>query len=344
MSDASFRSYIGIFFVGLTLIGGVGLYITPMMSEIPRVGRALIKAYGKGTPDILLFGDSVMRATRIKRCDTGSSTIDTLLAKELPNLNWVASPYSASSMVVFNDLLPIAMNRPNPPEWIIVPVNMRSFSEEWGTRPAYRLDLDRALIRIKFGKVRLHDYFLVWKYQFTKALDMEMEAWRNQTVAYPDFNLGPRRKLHDKSMDLPKNLDCLPHLKEQYRDVLRTKFIYHYLYRLDPENPLLQSLREIIHSVQQSNKNILIYVTPINMQDGERFVGHKFREIVQGNVGVIQTLVENMGVPLLNMVDKLPPEHFIDQYAVCEHLDETGRRFVAAQLAKVLRSEPFKKP
>ncbi|MBF0605452.1 MAG: hypothetical protein HQL07_17400 [Nitrospirae bacterium] len=337
----SFKIYLLTFFAGMVLSWVGILLLTPMLSDVPRLGRELVKTIREQNPDMVLFGDSVMRATRKKKCDTGSATIDELLTAALPNTRLAASPYTSSTPLVFNDLLSVTTGIESPPKIIIVPINLRSYSEEWSSRPSYQYNLERALIRIKFGDSHPFDYFLVWMYRFTKALDLEMEAWRNQTVVYPGYDLGPRRKLHDERMTLPKNLECVPHKKEQFRDVLRIKFIYHYLYRLDPSHQFVQSLIEMIHKTRRFNQKILVYITPINMQDGERFVGPAFRRIVLENVQVIQTLMTDMGVPFLNMVDQLPPEHFTDQHEACEHLDETGRRFVAGQLAQVLREEPF---
>jgi dienelactone hydrolase len=111
--------------------------------------------------------------------------------------------------------------------------------------------------------------------------------------------------------------------------------IYRYMTRLTPDHRQLRAMREIARLGDEADVEILFYITPINYQQGQRFVGDAFRTSLRDKIDRVQSmLADETGATLVDLSFDLEAFAFVDM----EHLRETGKTHVAEQLALAIGS------
>ena len=115
-------------------------------------------------------------------------------------------------------------------------------------------------------------------------------------------------------------------------------FIFHYLNPLSNSHPKLEFLPRIIDLCHSLNIHLLVYVTPVNYQGGERYIGKDFVDLVSANVNVVRQKV--LSAPgcsprFLDLSLTLPSEDFFHVDEATEHLNQYGR----AKLAEIIANE-----
>lgn len=324
----------------LVVAGIVQLVYIAHYSPLPLPAQNLVDGL-KGKKRIVLFGDSVIDAYGTENCDPGATGgIHDRLDLALGAGSVLAINRAAYSPLVYNDLTDVIIATDLHPSFVVIPINMRSFSEGWYSRPSYGFMLLRALLRARTGHANIMSYIHIWKYSFSRALEHEMAIWRDHDVTYPSYRLGSNHSVNENMKDIPIGLECKPEQKETFRQSLRIGFIYHYMYNLDSNHPVLIALTDMVKKLRQRQIPVIIYMTPINVEDGIRFVGPEFRERVRNNLAVIRASLAQWDTAWFDWLESLPAERFTDQNFVCEHLDEEGRQFVATQLAVAIRARP----
>jgi hypothetical protein len=103
---------------------------------------------------------------------------------------------------------------------------------------------------------------------------------------------------------------------------------------LDPDHPRLRALQRLIEVCRKSGVAPLIYVTPINVSEGVRFLGSEFRLRIGLNVGVCRAAAAAAGEQIVDLSLAVPDS---SDFGLVEHLGERGRKRVAAELADSLR-------
>jgi acetyl esterase/lipase len=126
--------------------------------------------------------------------------------------------------------------------------------------------------------------------------------------------------------------DALPSSDDE--DALRQALIYRYMYRLRPDQRQLRAMIEIAELGRDSDVEIVFYVTPINYQQGERFLGETFVETLEENVALVKSRVDDRTAIVVDLSTDLEAFAFVDM----EHLREAGKEYVSARLAAAIRS------
>jgi len=112
------------------------------------------------------------------------------------------------------------------------------------------------------------------------------------------------------------------------------------------DTPLLQFLRvsktEDVKTVfikfSAMGVAILTYITPINYQAGEKYVGSEFPKALKSNVNIVSAVIKRSQVRgQINFLDYstfLPSEFFFHADNATEHLNQEGRRALAGSISR----------
>jgi hypothetical protein len=278
---------------------------------------------------VLYFGDSI--SFTVGECDSGNTTIYDWLQKETQTtiLPIVKGGYSP---IVYKDIISAFVTQKVLPKMIIIPINMRIFMPGWYTRPSFDYPLIRIKSKIKYENYNLNDISYYLKLRFSNVLTKEMNLWEKQEIVYKNFNLGVLSELH-KKMKIKEDLDCNPNLKETYSYELELLFKYHYMYDLDESHKMLSYLKDTIEKARSRKVKTVLYITPLNYIDGERYVGKKFKEKIAKNIDVIKKILDSEKVDYIDLSRTIQPKRFVDQNRACGHLNNEGRKYIAQQLA-----------
>lgn len=278
-------------------------------------------------PEILYLGDSVVE--RISWTDKDKRTLERMVTGYLVGRNrLLCISHSAYHLKVYYYLLQILKFTRQKPELVILPINMRSFSPQWDLSPAWQfieeINILKKYIEIPGQKIpalkKTSDSFIL------------SEAEKMKEVKYPFTSLDRIGQFHDLIMSNPSTESEKSYRKKQI-------YIFHYLHPLTPAHHKLLFLRRIMGLLRELNIGVLVYITPINYQGGERYVGDEFVKLVRANVGVLRdsiaAFIENGAVRLLDLGEALSSDYFFHADEATEHLNQQGR----AKLAKTIANE-----
>jgi acetyl esterase/lipase len=216
---------------------------------------------------------------------------------------------------------------------------MRSFSPEWDLRPGYQFDKEKRTLNMGLlvSRILYRPLHIFGFYQPS----ISQETYLNATVYEGDTPVGTVRdfeELADEDAVADQGdtrfayHDALPSSEDE--DALRQALVYRYMYRLRPEQRQLQAMLEIAKLGRESGVEIVFYVTPINYQQGERFLGEAFGRTLEENVALVESLVDDRKATILDVSTDLEAFAFVDM----EHLREAGKEHVSSRLKAAIGS------
>ena len=206
----------------------------------------------------------------------------------------------------------------------MIPINLRSFSPEWDRKPAYQFEATKRQIRHAERPLQ----------QALDPLLRTLHLLDEQAVTQTEYKTTPVY-CGTEQVGLVRDFDN-PSYLEVTPERTRNKMIFHYMYPLGVDHPKLVALREIVALADDYDLNIVFYVSPVDVETGERLLPGRFREQVAANVDTIREAVGTHQPALIDMSDALPSTAFSWHDYPNEHLRDTGRRFVAERLASQL--------
>ena len=301
-------------------------------AEIPQEVLLLDQDLSDGV-DIVYLGDSTLTLP------VGEVTTGEILQEMLPGHKVGEIAHPAYNLDLYLHYVRYMLRGSRRPQAIIVPVNMRSFSPEWDLRPGYQfdkvkktLDLGLFVSRILGRPLEIFGFY---------EPSISQETFLNTTVYRGDEPVGTVRDFESVS-DQDGSAgqgdagfvyhDALPSTEDE--EALRQALIYRYMYRLRAGQRQLQAMLEIAELGRAADVEIVFYVTPINYQQGERFLGEAFLETLNENVALVQLLAQYHRTTVLDLSTGLEAFSFVDM----EHLRERGKEYVATQLAAAIQS------
>lgn len=294
--------------------------------------EALLQTFNKQQIDVLYFGDSSIRFAGSR--DTNKTGIDLLFqAKSGLTVCTIANP--GFSAVIYSEYVRLLDKTKYKPKLVIIPINLRSFTGSSIRRPALNFPLKQIYIRYKrSGQIELSDYL---KYRFLGLEEQLTENWKKQQVLLDGKSLGTHNYIRGKSL-IADSLDYAPKREYLYAEKLALKFKYHYMTQIRPDDAMLTYLDEIINYFRGKGIPILFYLTPINFQDGKKYVGEAFKIRTEENIVTIENFMKSKNIKFLNLATSLAPSAFIDKRDVFEHYNTDGRSFIAGEVAKASRA------
>jgi hypothetical protein len=273
--------------------------------------------------DLLQFGDSLAR--HVSEKDLDRRPLAEMVADLLPDLRVGTLQGDGSSMELYEACVRYIARQANRPKRVLIPINLRSFSHEWDTRPEYQFRADR--LRLRWGD--------------TLALGFQtpLSTWR----IYP---LNPLT--HEQHLRLPVEVDGRPlavvrDLLEDQRSIpgwepLPSQFAFRYLYTLEPGHRKLKSLASIVDVCRGAGMEPLFYIAPVDVEGGQAALGPMFRDRLGRNVDILLRRLDGLQAKYLDLSRELDSAAFDWKPGFPnEHLNERGRLRAGEALANFLR-------
>jgi len=311
----------------LLQVGVALLYPFTVPAEIGQFEQSLEERV-----DILYLGDSTLWHP------LGSQTTAQMLQEYFPASTVGELSHAAYNLDLYQHyvrrLVAYSKTHDYMPQLVIMPINMRSFSPEWDLRPSYQftqekvvLDYGVTLARL-FGRpinifggfepsITTDDFLATAIYSTTGVVG---------TVA--DFEAA----LGNFELAEQENAQFIYYAEPPAEGEIENTLIYYYMQPLTPEHRKLQSMLAIVEQLQEQGIKLLFYITPVDVELGDVYLGPAFRERFSANVAVVQQLLAEHNVPLLDLAYALPAFYFSDT----EHLQQDGKRQIAEALAQQL--------
>jgi len=215
-----------------------------------------------------------------------------------------------------------ALRRGAVPKLVVLSINPRSFGEYWDQGLQYQFSELRARLHhgdvLALGLQRpMASYQL---YAVVEGYPRSEEAFQNLRIEREGRSVGTIREILKRSYNL------------KTPEARGLAFSLLYQKPLDPRHRKVRALEQIADLCRSSGIRLLAYVTPIDVEAGERTVGPTFRPRVASNVEVLRKALEGHGVALTDWSTLFPSGEFsYDEYPN-DHLGGAGRQKLAENL------------
>jgi acetyl esterase/lipase len=225
------------------------------------------------------------------------------------------------------------------PQTLVLPINLRSFSPAWDRRPAFQFEEEHRILtmglpwaRLLFRPLEVFGFF---------RPSISQRDFLDTPVYDGDVRVGQVRDFETLAADEVLQED----VENAYREVAledaetaQAVLTYHYMFNLDPDHRKLDAMTAVAELAAERGVRVIFYITPVNVEQGERFLGRAFTERFTDNVQVVKSRLDAASldnVTMLNLAFDLPAYDLTDM----EHLTETGKEYVAEQVAMAVRGE-----
>ncbi len=278
-------------------------------------------ALGNGTR-IIYFGDSVIKSS--------GNGLDLFMEENLGEKIEVVA-HEAYHLGVYEAFANYILTLDKRPEIVVIPINLRSFSPEWDTRPLYQFRSEILKLNTKENLfeglyVRGHDLFG----ESGEKIMMDNMKWKQQEVFFGDEKVG---LVKDFVYEIKGN-------EENLTELVKNKFIFQYLYKLNGNERKITSLKNLINKYSANGIKVIVYITPIDYENGEKYVGIEFRKIVEENIEIIKNNIDESKADFIDMGFDLESVNFNYIFVPNEHLKEEGIQYVADKISeKILENK-----
>jgi pimeloyl-ACP methyl ester carboxylesterase len=319
-----------VFLVLLVVVhGGISiLFPASLPAEIVQFDRHLAEGV-----DLVYLGDSTLMLP------VGEVTTGEILQELLPDRRVGQVAHPAYGFELFYDYAAHMERHGASPQTLVLPVNLRSFSPAWDMRPAYQFAKERRILAMGLPLARLLLRPLEAFGFFQPSISQQ--AFLDAPVYDGDVLVGQVRDfetLADDEILEEEAENTYREVKLEDEETAQAVLTYHYMLNLEPDHRKLDAMVAVAELAAGRGVNVIFYLSPINVEQGERFLGSKFTERFADNIGVVQSRLDAAAldrVMLLNLAFDLPAYDFTDM----EHLTETGKEYVAEQIALAVQGE-----
>jgi hypothetical protein len=272
-----------------------------------------------------MFGDSVME--RISKYDQDQRDLGAMLRDRFnKNPATATLAHRAYNMQMFLLLLQALQRMQGRPRMVIVPVNLRSFSPQWFHNPQWQFPREILALNHYLRDPKKN----ILSISTGADAPPSLEEFDSLPVEYDSSNfyrVGHFRLIVQSS----------PETNEQRLFRWKQIFIFHYMFKLRPDHPLLNSLKEILELITKMEIIGVIYTTSINYAAGERHLGPEFHQRHLANMGVVSGAIRpylaSGRIKFMDWSRALDSSYFFHENEPTEHLNESGREILVDKLS-----------
>ena len=297
-----------------------------------ETAQRMLMRFGRAPADVAYFGDSVIRGR--SSCDTDERGIDDYL-RDLTGASVALIAHPGYSVRQFSALVGLFNVTAHAPKVALLPFNLRSLSVTWGENPGWQFGAETYYVRALSGELSAAPRFVFAK--LTADPQSDLAEWRDRVVAYQGRTLGRLGDLVAQSAGVPLDIECAGN-EARYAQQLGVMYRLHYLTEMASNHPLLAELADTVGRLREAGIAPIVYLTPINVADAERYGGPSVGQAIRSNAALVAETAGRLGVPVLNLATDLAAGDFADRGCACEHLTAAGRRYVAERLAPLVNS------
>lgn len=312
--------YQTIIFIVLIVIGQtiVARYITPYYPE-----RLLLDKYSRDKTQLIYFGDSTIKYAGPD--DNDKSSIVEMLSKINPAYTIGDISHGGYYLKIDEELFKYILKSPNKPEAVILPINLHSFSTG-NMGPGYQFEKEIFYLKMP----RLVTYFY-------KPLAI-FHAININTIAYSDYAQLPVYYGKEK-IGIAGDFDN-PSMYSPTTENIRKLYVFTFMQNLDRNHEYLKMLNNIIDLAKKADIKLYIYMTPINFEEGAKYVGPDFIKQTTANAKTVCLILKEKNLSCLNLAFKLNAGYFASPIYPNEHVNEKGRKFIAEQITGFFLNKP----
>lgn len=327
--------------VGLVIIGFNPIYKyfffgKDIQAYSPDVNQSL--AIATQNSEIVYIGESSNITTRSDDFDKRS--IGEFVSDYYPHLKFGYITKAASHAGIFYELLRNIPEKTNV-KTVVVTMNLRSFAADW-IDSELETPLQKDIVLIKDQPPLFKRFLLGFKGYDVKTdrerRDIFKEKWRNQKLIFP------AKFSHDNVAEWEhwiaehgiKNADGSTNWEATE---LATHYIKSYAFQIDTNtNSRIKDFDAIVRLTKKRKWNLIFNLIAENTEKANQLVGKPLTYLMNQNRELLLKRYQKNGVLVVDNLNAVADEDFIEQTWTSEHYSERGRKAIAEKVAKDLKA------
>jgi hypothetical protein len=287
--------------------------------------------------DILYIGES--SNTTYREDDLDKRPISAFLGAHFPGLKTYDITKPAGHAGIYKVLLE-QVPEDNAVKTVVVTLNLRSFGAQW-IHSDLETSLQKSLVLLRPYPPLVNRFLLSFK-AYDIQSDREREAafkrvWKREILKMP-FEFPHENVMDWDAWMAKQGVKDRSGNYDQANTQLACHYIKTYGFQVRPEsNPRFLQFDEIIALAAERNWNLAFNLMAENTEKAEHLVGEELTYLMRENARLLSDYFEAKGVTVINNIEALANDQFIDQHWTTEHYDEQGRKTLARQVAQGLR-------
>jgi hypothetical protein len=287
--------------------------------------------------DIIYFGES-SNITYAKE-DTDKRKISEILNDFYPNLIVSDITKRAGHAGVYKSLLKNIPNNNNH-KTIIVTLNLRSFNAQW-IYSDLETALDKSLVLINNYPPIINRFLLSFKAYDIKTKkerkNQFISKWKKDVLIFPYKTNISNTYEWDKTMSL-KGIKDAKGMHDYKATELACHYIKAYAFQIDTlSNPRINDFDDIVKYSKARGWNIVFNLLAENVEKAQELVGDDLVYLMKQNTDLLIDYYSRKGVVVVNNLDLVSNDQYIDQHWTTEHYAEMGRWTIATNIAEHLK-------
>jgi hypothetical protein len=272
----------------------------------------------KEKTDVIYFGDS--SASNYGRNDYDKSPLPQMLGKILNDRTIVSIDSPAYAAEIFLEFSKYMIKEKYYPEFVVIPINIRSFSPSWDKNPGYQFYDQKAILKNKLLFMFLKS---IEAFDKNNSLnEISQSEFENTDVFNGEKAVGKVKDFEDHSFR---------HYSEEN---MRNSILYFYMFSLKEDHRKISSFSQIAEILLENNIKPIFYITPVDYETGERYFPGQFLERLKHNTEMIKSVLEKNNIQVIDLSTSLKSDFFAWEKYPNEHLNEKGRKYVAEKIAE----------
>lgn len=283
--------------------------------------------YQKNGINIIYFGDSTVRWH--SQTDKITLTTAQMLIQIFEKSNHIVGPivHDAYDAYAFDMYTTYMVEKHYYPDYIIIPINLRSFSPSWDLHPNFQFPEEGAYLNIYRIPI-LNTFMSFIINMYTPDVKRLYQTLYSLSTQYDGNTIvGNGASYENRIRESNPNSIRHPAMMQMY-----------YMGTLKTDNRQLKALTHIADRYKNTKTKLIYYITPIDYQTGISLFGPRFSKQVKQNIGVLLSHFNKYQVTVLDLSFAQPTKNFTwpEVWYINEHLNQTGRLFIAGKLADII--------
>jgi hypothetical protein len=138
--------------------------------------------------------------------------------------------------------------------------------------------------------------------------------------------------------ELPKFVDSSGN-QDMAKRALADHYVKAYAFQIDTlTNPRIRDFDQIVSVCKEKDLDLFIHLLPENMEYADSLVGPSLTWLMRQNRDLLVNRYRRKGAVVIDNLELLEGERYIDKHWTTEHYDQEGRTAIAIEVAKAIRS------
>lgn len=286
--------------------------------------------------DIIYLGESSNISFR--EDDLDKRPISALISDYFVKLNLYDITKPASHAGIYKTLLTNIPDNSNI-KTVIVTLNLRSFNATW-IYSELETSLQKSMVLLQDYPGFINRFLLSFKAFDVKTEDERekqmLNKWKNDILNFP-YPFPYKNVIEwDYSMACSGIKDSLGNIDKKTE--LACHYIKTYGFQIDTiNNPRIKDFNQIIELAKERGWKLVFNLLAENHEKAQELVGDDLIFLMEQNRKLLVNYFDNKGVSVVDNLNSVASEQFIDQNWTTEHYAEKGRKIIARNLAQKIK-------